>query len=88
MKNRVSFKFKNNLNRPIIFLDLFYFILKGYLRIYKKEEEKATEVIPFASPYQRPITNGPYGIYAHKWETLSIERIYKHEDVFTLGMGS
>jgi Zn-finger protein len=88
MKNEVTFKFKNNFNEPITFLDLFYFIRKGYVRIYKEEHEKCTKVKPFSSPYHRPETNGPYGIYAHGWETLSIEIIYKHGDVFTLVMGS
>lgn len=37
---------------------------------------------------QRPITNGPYGIYAYKLERISIERIYKHGDVSTLAVGS
>jgi hypothetical protein len=88
MKNEVTFKFKNNFNEPITFLDLFYFIRKGYVRIYKEEHEKCTKVKPFSSLYHRPETNGPYGIYAHGWETLSIEIIYKHGDVFTLVMGS
>jgi hypothetical protein len=61
---------------------------KGYVRIYKEEHEKCTKVKPFASPYLRPETNGPYVIYAYGWETLSIEGIYKHADVFTLVMGS
>jgi hypothetical protein len=63
-------------------------IKEGYVRIYKEELEKCTKVKPFATPYLRPETNGPYGIYAHGWETLSIERIYKYGDVFTLVMGS
>jgi hypothetical protein len=88
MKNGVTFKFKNNFNEPITFLDLFYFIRKGYVRIYKEEHEKCTKVKPFTSPYLRAETNGPYGIYAHEWESLSIEIIYKHGDVFTLVMGS
>jgi hypothetical protein len=87
MKEEVSLKFKNNcmgINEPITYLDLFYFISKGYMRIYKEEEEKYTEVKPFVSPYLRPKTNGPYGIYGHDWEHLSIEGIYKHGDLFSL----
>jgi CRP-like cAMP-binding protein len=76
------------INLPITYLDVFYFIRKGYMRIYKEEEGKRLEVKPFASRYLRPKTNGPYGIYRHDWEHLSIEGIYKHGDVFTHVMGS
>jgi hypothetical protein len=44
----VILKFKNNcmeINEPITYLDLFYFIRKGYMRIYKKEKEKHTETM-------------------------------------------
>jgi hypothetical protein len=57
-------------------------IKEGYVRIYKEELEKCTKVKPFATPYLRPETNGPYGIYAHGWETLSIERICKYGRCF------
>jgi CRP-like cAMP-binding protein len=50
MEEEVILKFKNNcmgINEPITYLDLFYFIRKGYMRIYKEEEEKHTEIMPF-----------------------------------------
>jgi hypothetical protein len=44
----VILKFKNNcmeINELITYLDLFYFIRKGYMRIYKEEKEKHTEIM-------------------------------------------
>jgi hypothetical protein len=79
MEEEVILKFKNNcmgINEPITYLNLFYFIRKEYMRIYKEEKEKTYR------------NNGPYVICGHDWKHLSIEGIYKHGDGFTLVMGS